>query len=485
MVGKFIDLYGFAPSGVTGGSYCILQPGYDIGFSGDNWRILIDVPTDGVIFHTSVDITPDFRSHSTGNFFLAVDGEFWRSCQIDPITGDETESNISNMLTQQQLQYCSDSIVSFGFYRAGVGYDDVIYTSRYQAYIYSGDLLRPLWMGTLVQQHQALGNMPFSTFVLPGGHDVGMNTKKHIDVIAEDPAAIRAIVTGLSGSTIAGALGAIVDDLDPSEVARILVDLGITQKDNITDMLNMGIRYFDFRPGYCAKINGTKVLSGDALFHQHNVIPGMRFEDFLNDVVSWLSKHTEEIVVVSLGFAGFFDDSMKPVADTLKAMIRSALNGTSIITGSISDASKNYNDLISENRRLLFFNNGVGFNNAEKSDSYSDKAYSTLLVEPIIAALNDMPTKPPVEDSYTVLQFQGTASAVDALWPSLAMFGTNDTSPLLMTKAKFDQKTYTWARANLGNFSPSAPVVILNDFVDPVMSHIAQEATLVRAGLKE
>jgi hypothetical protein len=49
-----------------------------------------------------------------------------------------------------------------------------------------------------------------------------------------------------------------------------------------------------------------------------------------------------------------------------------------------------------------------------------------------------------------------------------------------MTKAYFDSDTYTWAQGNLTKFSYQYPLVILNDFVDPAMSHIAQQATLGR-----
>ncbi len=281
------------------------------------------------------------------------------------------------------------------------------------------------------------------------------------------------------------AIGAIISVLSiaaSSLIERVIINLAITQKDTITNMLNLGTRYFDFRPGYNAKIQGISVASGDGLYHQHNMIPGMAYTDFLRETVTWLKAHPGEIVVVSLGFAGFYDNAMKPTADTLKQAIDAALSGSGITYGGPSDTSTSYNDLIKANKRLLFLNNGVGFNDASKYDSYSDSAYATLTPDPILNQLKHMQTTPPRGDAYTVLQLQGTASGVSALWPGLAACTSDATSPLLMTKAYFDCTTYSWAEQNLAKFNSAFPVVILNDFVDPQMSHIAEDASLERAG---
>lgn len=231
-----------------------------------------------------------------------------------------------------------------------------------------------------------------------------------------------------------------------------------------------------------AKVQGIPVASGDGLYHQHNFLPGLAFSDFLSEIVNWLNIHPGEIVVVSLGVSGFYDDAMKPTSATLTSEINSALSGSGIVTGSIGDAASSYNDLIAAGKRLLFFNNGVGVDDASKYDSYADAPYATLVPAPIMSALNGMEPTPPGGSDYTVLQFQGTASAVTSLWPTLALCTSDSTSPLLMTKALFDSNTYPWASANLSRFNSEYPLVILNDFVDPIMSQIAEAATSTRSG---
>ena len=431
--------------------------------------------------------------HVNGVFTWEAGPAVSRSCEINSVTGNISNSDMNNLLENQQSQATSDGVVSYGFYDAGSGFGDVPYTSHHQSYVYYGDQHRADWMGNLVANHAGLGAKPFSTFVLPGGHDVGMNTSKNIAEVANNAKSLAAILTkfaewiaekyNIGLADVIALLGGFVE----SQIELIMINLGITQKDTITHMLDMGIRYFDFRPGYNAVIDGQKVASGDGLYHQHNFLPGMAFPDFLREVVSFLEDHPQEIVVVSLGFAGFYSDEMKPGAPVLKDAVNQALQGSSINSGNVDDAGTSYQDLINSNKRLLFFNNGAGVDDALKYDSYSDGAYQTLVPEPILGALNGMQTTPPTDPSYqyTVLQFQGTASGVSSLWPKLALYTNQASSPLLMTKGYFDSQTYAWAQGKLGQFDPDFPLALINDFVDPAFSQIAEEATLTRANLKD
>lgn len=498
MTSKGLDVYAFTPESLLNASpinFKVEEPNGDA----STWTVgLADAVKNR---HYEIDF---YWLHpaTDGQYTFTVTGMSDGSCEIAPISGNVSDCNMCNMLTNQQstsLSTATGGIASFGFYDAGGGYDssDFPYTSHHQSYVYLGDSHRSGWMGHLVSENASLGTAPFSTFVLPGGHDAGMNTSAnlaHVATRAGTIAAIMTLVLGWMASFFAiaiSAITAILGTLAASRIEQILIDLAITQKDTTTKMLDLGTRYFDFRPGYNAKIDveGTEIPvgEGDGLYHQHNFIPGMAFTDFLNELVTWLDANPTEIVVVSLGFAGFYNDGMKPTANTLTSDINTAVanSTTGLTTGDVSDADTSYNDLISAKKRLLFFNNGVGVNDAKKYDSYSDGSYTTLDPNSIVGALNGMQPVPVSGDqNYIVLQLQGTASGVSALWPgypyNLIHKSTKALSPLLMTKAQFDLHTYAWSQSHLPNFSYEYPLVVLNDFVDPAMSHIAQEATLLR-----
>lgn len=412
---------------------------------------------------------------------------FQHSFEVDAFTGGISGS-MDNMLENQQLVFDSNGQISYGLYNSGPGYGDLAYTSHHQCYAYSGDLTRPDWMKTTVRDNPDLGNMPFSVFVLPGAHDSGMNTDTNIAKMANNIAGNPVVIAALLA--IFNVLGAVVATIAAFSVAslrRVFVDLAVTQKDHFASMLNMGTRYFDFRPGHNAVVKGIQLAPGDGLYHQHLLIPGAAFTDFLSNVVDWLKEHDGEIVVVNLNFAGFYDKSaMAPSADDLQAAIDEALEDSGIVAGSIADSGTSYNDLIAAGKRLLFFNQGTGFAEAAKSDSYSDSAYGTLTSDSIVSALKAMPQTPPSGKKYTVLQLQATATNAlsNTDWVTYAgkliASGSNACSPLLMTKAHMDNATYAWAAEAVGAFDSAYPVVLLNDFVDPALSRIAQAATLER-----
>lgn len=490
MPSKGLDLYAANLSGGIQNSFTVKQPGAS---SATPYTF----PADGTIHSTHVEI--DYSSRHpfsfSGDLTLLGGSDFKRSCEISSISGNVSDSDMNDMLGNQQMQSFADGVVSYGFYDAGSGYGGVSYTSHHQCYAYSGDSNRATWMATLVAASPDLANKPFSTFVLPGAHDSGMNTSTNIADMAQRVQGSSILISGLAQwivaiilFPIAGLLQILISAitlLGIVQIKQLLINLAITQKDSFADMLSMGVRYFDFRPGYNAKIGGIQVAPGDGLYHQHTLIPGAKFDDFLTDVVGWLHDHPGEIVVVNLNFSGFRDhEAMNPTTSTLQTAITNAIGTSGIQTGDISDAARSYTDLINSNTRLLFFNQGVGFSEATKNDSYSDGAYGQFQPDQILTALAQMPQTPPAGDLYTVLQLQGTATAAFSSksdWTKLITASSPATSPLLMTKARFDQATYAWASGALGQFDSRYPLVILNDFVDPLMSEMAQAATVQRA----
>lgn len=86
---------------------------------------------------------------------------------------------------------------------------------------------------------------------------------------------------------------------------------------------------------------------------------------------------------------------------------------------------------------------------------------------------------------YTVLQMQGTSTAIGApvIAPSIATL-SDASSPLLSTKALFDIATNPWLAQNVANkLSHDQLVVFLNDFVDNCMASTAITVTAQRMGL--
>jgi hypothetical protein len=474
---KGLDVYGYTVLQAQQVLFKLTEPGADSA----NTYTLSQLKK---LFNRHLEVDSDLPFHLKGDYSFSVADVASKSCEINSVTGNISDSDMNDMLSNQQCVINDTAIMSYGFYDAGSGYGDQDYTSHHQNYVYVSDPHRPSWMANLVAANSDLGDKPFSTFVLPGAHDAGMNTDTYLDDVANNASAV-AIAGGILAYTLALPLAVIMTVLAPFtaiQIKQLLINLSLTQKDTISNMMNMGTRYFDFRPGYNGDVKGIKVSNRKGLFHQHTVIPGMAFDDFLTEVVTWLDANQGEIVVVSLGFSGFKDDDMKPTADVLTKAIDAAVanSKTGLKTGNVSDASSTYNTLIENKTRLLFFNNGVGVNDATKDDSYTDDANISLVPDGILAELGKMTSSPKNGEDYTVLQLQGTASGVSDIWPKLALCSSAASSPLLMTKAYFDNQTYQWCKASLSYFDKDYPLVVLNDFVDPALSNIAEQATLDR-----
>lgn len=356
-------------------------------------------------------------------------------------------------------------IADFGFYNADAAVGGL--TDKIQTYAYCSSS-KAQWMTDLVAEVPGAGQKPFSRFVLPGAHDAGMNNARHL---AEIIGTLAPAIIFMPVLKLILAIGAAAS-------VPIASAFAMTQRHSATDMLKMGTRYFDFRPAYDF---GT--FSGE-LYHQHMVIPGSKFSDFLLETVKFLDENPGELSVISLSFDGIAQDEMKPSVSVLQDAIAEALakSSTGLNTANASDLNTSYDDLVATNKRLFFLNKGVGFDEAANSNSYSDSAYSTFDPNSVLNAIKAVPKTPPSGSVYTVLQTQGTPTA---LWSDYAtaiprMAITPWTSPLLATKAKFDHVMYPWIQSNAASFDINAPLVLLNDFVEPALSSIAMQATKQR-----
>jgi len=80
------------------------------------------------------------------------------------------------------------------------------------------------------------------------------------------------------------------------------------------------------------------------------------------------------------------------------------------------------------------------------------------------------------------LQLQGTASDLEAGIISAIVTMNDASSPLMSTKANFDQSTYPWLDAHVqSKFVKNKLIVFLNDYTDNALVDFASRITRQRA----
>jgi len=250
-------------------------------------------------------------------------------------------------------------------------------------------------------------------------------------------------------------------------------------------MLDIGTRYFDFRPGTMHP--SLKAFAPGMRYHQHGLIPGYPYVAFLEEVLRWLDANPGEIVVVSANTQGFSSDAMKPSAADVQKDFETALANVRlpkpIDIGDKNWLSRSYDDLIRTNTRLFFLNQIE--KETTKYDSYYGPAYTTLRPEPIIRSFEAMRREFREDEhyDYVVMQMQATAPGISKNLVAAAVMTTSDaSSPLLMTKPVMDAATNPWLRTNAANrLPPEHLLVLLNDFVDNCMVETAIQVTEQRA----
>lgn len=431
-------------------------------------------------------------------------GNFSYFTQIYPITGEIGNSSAVTMLNTPAI-VTPEWVISWGLYRAGPGNFGL--TNQYQQYLYLTDN-HSRWMGDLVQSDPAFGQQAFNRFVLPGAHDAGMFDPTWINnnLNALDQS-LSQILNQMMGSVFGGLISNVLSAIG-GYVPRFVEYLAFTQKENVLIMLNLGVRYFDFRPGKVAAAIQKYLPQDNTLYHQHSFIPGYPYISFLTDVLNWLNNNPTEIVVISLCTNGFYDhSSMDPTIAELKSAWAAAVSnsGSTLVIGTNADLSSSYNSLIAQQKRVIFLNNtniGAGYYNAAKYDTYdgNDDYYATFdpgtIVNNVLANMN---TQDQANMDYTVVQVQGTCTAalqtnVENEWNNnkpacisditqlvAACTDSQAASFLMSTKALFDQATYPWVYQNLnGHLLNDQLTVVLNDFADNALADICKALTVAR-----
>ena len=158
--------------------------------------------------------------------------------------------------------------------------------------------------------------------------------------------------------------------------------LAITQKDPIPVLLDIGARYFEFRPAHLLpEFEGKSHHVPSRPYFQHACIPGLAFEDFLEQIVSFLDENPPEHVVIHVRWDNVVSQCRKPTPEELDAAFDVAVSqsSTGLQWGDSSCFSEKIATLRADGRRL------IRVVETDKYDSWTAKAYATVLPGPIIA----------------------------------------------------------------------------------------------------
>lgn len=139
--------------------------------------------------------------------------------------------------------------------------------------------------------------------------------------------------------------------------------------------------------------------SGSRLYHTRLVIPGQRFNSFLDEIVAFLSNNPTEIVVVRTCSDGIQQCAI-PTTDVITQYAQSALGTSGINLGDSAAFQTSISSLRSSNTRLILVQDDPTYN------SYSNAAYATLKPSKIIAAFENMTAAGQAGKDMTVLQCQ-------------------------------------------------------------------------------
>jgi hypothetical protein len=396
-----------------------------------------------------------------------------RSLRVNANNGDITSEDMNNIWEPSRAtnSYCA----SYGVYNSdGAHVSDL--PNRHQVYVSVTQPQRD-WQQRLLTAYKTqkpAEKLRLNQLVLPGSHDAGMFLK-----------------LGLPA----------------------LMNMGNTQRDDTYTQLQLGARYFDFRPGYLQAdvmkvIENTRNASGaldkylsylktlggsflgaalapfvGSLRHVHLFVPGETYQAFLADIVRFLQENDQEIVLVRLSDAGFLDGAVRrPEAAELQAATTEALRGTNLKVGNRTDLSMGVEELIASGKRLLILPSDQQ-PRTESSYSNKYKSYDAAVILDALRELNKMPANELAACELADVQLQLTATGQAGAITRAVTATSGGTSPLLATKPRTDAQTYQWVRNEL-NLTGGPLVTVCNDFYDNGLTDSVYHANLRRLGLK-
>jgi hypothetical protein len=420
---------------------------------------------------------------TTGKFVFRVrkDGDVVteQHIEVDPITGDvRSSSTMDDTLLETRSIRDRDLVVCYGSYEAGPG--KVGLPNRHQCYV---SVTRDFsdWMAMVAPRGGDEEKKPFNHLVLPAPHDVGMNSMDTMNAILKH--------AGVAGSTIlaemmpflGGAKDGIakvlqgLSDVTVSNIAPdIIASLSITQKDTVSTLCAIGARYFEFRPAHCHSALLPHSPLPDKLYFQHGPIPGMAYDQFLSELVLFLTEHTAEVAVVHVRWDGVPAECRRPDDAELRSYLDAALalsRGT-VRAGGVDDlrGGRTLQELRDEGRRLVYVQDDGGV-----LSTYDDDANATTAGDKILRAFERVLTRENQEGrTMTLVQCQATPTNIkDVIYYSVATAEASS-MVLMATKAQCGHLLLPWLRDNLaGRCRNDQLVVLMDDFLDGSATDVA------------
>ena len=326
-----------------------------------------------------------------------------------------------------------------------------------------------LYVHIASQQSDWMGDLPDSTpfwaLCLPGAHDAGMNTTEGLDEITSNPAMVAALLL---------LLGPIISGLVASSFEHYAIWLGgLTQKDTVTNMLDMGTRFFDFRPGF--SVQELVDLGMTEIRHQHDILPGAKWADSLTEIMQFLTAHPTEIVQVSITSNGFAQDSMVPTEADLQAVTQQAYAASGVdqtikIVGPEA-FTMTLAELRSTNSRLIMTDSNHG-PTLNALDAWNSADWATIDPSTMQAAYERIITAS-AQSGHQMTEFQVQATATDYYLsgPNKALLAqllaANDYNlPLMSTKGQCDEVLLNFVQTYQETLNRTEHMVLLDDWVD-------------------
>ncbi|KAG0259914.1 hypothetical protein BGZ95_004548 [Linnemannia exigua] len=354
-----------------------------------------------------------------------------------------------------------NAIITYGFYAAGRG--SVGLPCRHQCYVTICSKDNISWMGAVAPPGSPAAQKPFSRFVLAAPHDNGMNSMTSCNAFFT--AANADIVSDMKEHLpCLRFFDHLPDHLLLRRLPNIVYGVAITQKKEIPLMLHLGARYFEFRPAKLLPIIRKVSSLPDKYYFQHSCIPGLAFDEFLSQQVTFLDDNPTEFVVIHIRWDGIVSKCERPSLQVIEDMLNEACSQTtqhSLTWGGRDCFAQSIDSLRESDTRLICVIN------AEKYDSWTAKAYATLTPEPILERFEAMNTVGQEGTDLTILQCQATSQSIKEVLVYSVLSAHAATSCLTSTKAHLDAQTLPWIRKNaLDRLQADKTIVVMNDFID-------------------
>lgn len=259
---------------------------------------------------------------------------------------------------------------------------------------------------------------------------------------------------------------------------HIIYGASVTQKKPIKTMLELGARYFEFRPGMLLPYFQEISSLPNKLYFLHSAIPGVAFDNFLNDQVTFLDSHPNEIVTLHIRFDNIPAPCKKPTEKEIEIIMTEACSKavhTSLSWIGREGFSTPIDDLRKTGRRLILVIL------AEQYSSWTKEAYATLHAEPIIERFESMNTEGQHASDLTIMQCQATSQSIPEVLVYSVVASNAATSCLTSTKAMGDMRTLPWLKQHCNErLKAERNIVVMNDFIDGATCDLCIELSAER-----